>query len=54
MELQKTILPKGHPDLARTVLFLASDECPTATGADFIVDGGLTAGYIQPGIPGGD
>lgn len=41
-------------DVARTVLFLASDECPTATAADFIVDGGMTAGYIQPGIPGGD
>ncbi|MCH2172717.1 SDR family oxidoreductase [Myxococcota bacterium] len=41
-------------DVARTVLFLASDECPTATAADFVVDGGLTAGYIQPGIPGAD
>ena len=41
-------------DVARTVLFLASDDCPTATAADFIVDGGLTAGYIQKGIPGGD
>ena len=47
-------LPDFIADVARTVLFLASDECPTATGADFIVDGGLTAGYIQPGIPGGD
>ena len=41
-------------DVARTVLFLASDDCPTATAADFVVDGGLTAGYRQPGIPGGD
>jgi 3alpha(or 20beta)-hydroxysteroid dehydrogenase len=41
-------------DVARTVMFLASDECPTATAADFVVDGGLTAGYIQPGIPGAD
>jgi 3alpha(or 20beta)-hydroxysteroid dehydrogenase len=39
-------------DVARTVLFLASDDCPTATAADFVVDGGLTAGYVQPGIPG--
>jgi 3alpha(or 20beta)-hydroxysteroid dehydrogenase len=40
-------------DVARTVLFLASDDCPTATAADFIVDGGRTAGYIEAGIPGG-
>ncbi len=52
--------PKGYDiddhvrDVARTVLFLASDDCPTATAADFVVDGGLTAGYIQPGIPGGE
>jgi 3alpha(or 20beta)-hydroxysteroid dehydrogenase len=39
-------------DVARTVLFLASDDCPTATAADIVVDGGLTAGYRQPGIPG--
>ena len=41
-------------DVARTVLFLASDDCPTATAADFIVDGGMTAGYIQKGAPGAD
>ena len=41
-------------DVARMVLFLASDDCPTATAADFVIDGGLTAGYIQPGIPGGE
>ena len=41
-------------DVARTVLFLASDECAMSTGADFVVDGGNTAGYVQPGIPGGD
>ena len=39
-------------DVARTVLFLASDDCPTATAADIVIDGGLTAGYRQPGIPG--
>jgi len=56
----ETILkaPEGYSfeerilDVARTVLFLASDDCPTATAADFIVDGGMTAGYVQPGIPG--
>ena len=52
--------PKGYSledrvlDVARTVLFLASDDCPTATAADFVVDGGLTAGYIQKGLPGSE
>ena len=41
-------------DVARAVLFLASDDCPTATAADLIIDGGLTAGYRQPGVPGYD
>ena len=39
-------------DIARMVLFLASDDCPTATGADWVIDGGLTAGYVQRGLPG--
>jgi 3(or 17)beta-hydroxysteroid dehydrogenase len=30
-------------DVARTVLFLASDESAFTTGAEFVVDGGLTA-----------
>ncbi len=41
-------------DVARAVLFLASDDCPTATAADLVIDGGLTAGYIQPGLPGAE
>jgi 3alpha(or 20beta)-hydroxysteroid dehydrogenase len=41
-------------DVARAVLFLASDDCPTATAIDLVIDGGLTAGYIQPGLPGGE
>ena len=39
-------------DVARAVLFLAGDDCPTATAADLVVDSGLTAGYVQPGLPG--
>ncbi len=31
-------------DVARTILFLASDELAFTTGAEFVVDGGLTAG----------
>jgi 3(or 17)beta-hydroxysteroid dehydrogenase len=30
-------------EIARTILFLASDESPFTTGAEFVVDGGLTA-----------
>ncbi|HEY1542315.1 MAG TPA: glucose 1-dehydrogenase [Xanthobacteraceae bacterium] len=30
-------------DVARTILFLASDESAFTTGAEFVVDGGLTA-----------
>ena len=61
MNLNQLLEPPAHyrladhiDDIARTVLFLASDDCPTATAADFIIDGGLTAGYIQKGIPGGN
>ena len=39
-------------DVARMVLFLASDESASCTGADFAVDGGNTAGKIVRGAPG--
>jgi len=33
-----------HPaEVARTILFLASDESAFTTGAEFVVDGGMTA-----------
>jgi NAD(P)-dependent dehydrogenase (short-subunit alcohol dehydrogenase family) len=35
-------------DVASTVLFLASDEARHITGAEFVVDGGLTAGPNDP------
>jgi 3alpha(or 20beta)-hydroxysteroid dehydrogenase len=39
-------------DVANMVLFLASDASASCTGADFIVDGGNTAGKVLRGVPG--
>jgi 3alpha(or 20beta)-hydroxysteroid dehydrogenase len=39
-------------DVAKLVLFLASDESASCTGADFPVDGGNSAGTITRGAPG--
>lgn len=39
-------------DVAAMVAFLMSDDSATCTGADFVVDAGITAGDNLPGLPG--
>jgi 3alpha(or 20beta)-hydroxysteroid dehydrogenase len=39
----------GQPDeVANVALFLASDESKYCTGAEFLVDGGMLAGFTNP------
>jgi len=35
-------------EIARAALFLVSDEASYVTGAEFLVDGGITAAYVTP------
>lgn len=41
-------------DVAKMILFLASDDSASCTGTDFLVDGGNLAGRVVKGTPGAD
>jgi len=52
MDILARLIPLGQIlepiDVANAVLFLASDESRMITGAELIIDGGLSAGYMPP------
>lgn len=58
-EMMQKILKDPRPvvpgsrlmDVAKMVLFLASDESRSCTGGDYVVDAGLTTGWFQEGVP---
>jgi len=53
IRLRDSQCPMGHMgdawDVANAALFLASDDAKYITGADIVVDGGLSLSSVTPG-----
>ncbi|MET4581231.1 3alpha(or 20beta)-hydroxysteroid dehydrogenase [Conyzicola nivalis] len=54
LDVNQSLVPLGRmgdaSELSAMVLFLASDESSFSTGAEFIADGGETAGIVPPAV----
>jgi 3(or 17)beta-hydroxysteroid dehydrogenase len=46
------LIPLGRilepKDVTHGIIYLASDESSMMTGSEFVIDGGLTCGYMPP------
>lgn len=51
-DAQKSSLTRSADptEITALVIFLASDESSFSSGADFVADGGITAGSVMPGL----